>query len=463
MFLKNNAPGLNRMRALQWGSILFLYVLLPLMPLFLFLQAADPDITLFIRISRTAGIYGFVWYALQFVVTARNRIIERFVAQDRRLVLHMLTAVGVLLVVVVHTGFGNEKYASKLQAGLGGTADTIFLWATLFSGLFFSNYFIRFLPVLKPYRDKIAGFLRLTHERCLLLHYVMPVGMAVLISHIVFLPGQGLILFKTCMVMIGCSALSVFLYHKLIVSHKVRRCPWTVDAVIHESDSVVTVCLNPPPGRNFKHLAGQFCYIRPLDGHIPPESHPFTISSGPDEKQVCVSVKSSGDFTGRIKDITPGSRVSMDGPYGKFSYALVSPDRHLVFIAGGIGITPMLSMLRDLCMKDPKRKVILIWGARNETDLICLKEIQAIGKQMEQFVFEPVLSREPCWEGQKGRINRMLMTEIFNRNGVGMAPSDLMSFDFFICGPAQMTADMLQLLKQMKVSRDAIHTERFEF
>ena len=452
------------MRVSEFFLIFFLYLLLPLIPISFFLQTSDTNLTLNILISRIAGIYSFVWYARQFVVTTRNPWLEWFTAQDRRIILHMLSAVGLLMIVVVHTSFGNEKHASEIQAAVGGTADTIFLWATLFSGLFFSNYFIRFLPVLIPYRDKISAVFKLTHERCLLFHYVMPVGMAILLFHILLLPGQRLVIFKTCMAMIACSALFFFLYHKIVVPKMMQRHPWKVAKVIQESDSVVTLYFDPPPGKKLKHNAGQFCYIRLLNSSLPEQSHPFTISSGPEEERVSITVKQLGDFTARLKEISTKDLVCIDGAYGKFSYTQVPSQHILVFIAGGIGITPMLSMLKDLSIKDSNRKVILVWGARRETDLIRLTEIRKLSKQMKNFIFEPVLSRSPQWKGQKGHIDKTLLiqvlknhrcdTDLFNRSS---------GCEFFICGPAPMKSSVLQVLKENKISNHRVHTEKFTF
>jgi predicted ferric reductase len=452
------------MRVYGFFPIFSLYLLLPLIPISLFFQALDNNLTSFILISRIAGIYAFVWYALQFIITARNRLIEWFVAQDRRMTLHMLSAVGLLMIVFVHTSFGNDKYANEIQAAAGGTAETVFLWATLFSGLFFSNYFIRFTPVLIPYRDKISAVFKLTHERCLLFHYAMPAGMVILGFHILLIPGQGLTLFKTCMVIIACSALSFFLYQKIILPKIMQKYPWTVAKVIQESNSVVSLHFDPPCGRKLKHHAGQFCYLRLLNSELSDQSHPFTISSGPEDERLSITVKHLGDFTDRLNKVTAKDLVCIDGAYGKFTYTRAPSHHCLIFIAGGIGITPMLSMLKDLSIKDPKRKVILIWGARRETDLIRLKEIRKLSDQMGSFIFEPVLSRAPQWKGLKGHIDKTILLKVLNNHRCNMELSNhFPEYEFFICGPAPMANAVFQILKENKISTHRLHIERFTF
>lgn len=389
---------------------------------------------------------------------------ECFVAQDRRIILHMLSAVGLLMIVVVHTSFGNDKYASEIQAATGGTAETVFLWATIFSGLFFSNYFIRFTPVLIPYRDKISAVFKLTHERCLLFHYAMPAGMVILVFHILLIPGQGLILFKTCMVTIACSALSFFLYHKIILPRIMQKHPWTVAKVIQESNSVVSLHFDPPCGRKLKHHAGQFCYLRLLNSELSGQSHPFTISSGPEDERLSITAKQLGDFTTRLNKVKAKDLVCIDGAYGKFTYTRVPSHHCLVFIAGGVGITPMLSMLKDLSIKDPERKVILIWGANRETDLIRLDEIRRLSDQMGNFIFEPVLSNAPQWKGLKGHIDKTILFNVLNNPRCNMELSNHFSeYEFFICGPVPMANAVLQILKENRISNHRLHIERFAF
>ena len=77
------------------------------------------------------------------------------------------------------------------------------------------------------------------------------------------------------------------------------------------------------------------------------EEHPFTISSAPgDDGCLAFTVKASGDYTRALRQAVQGDRARVDGPYGRFSYVLrTQPGQPLLLIAGGVGITPMLSML----------------------------------------------------------------------------------------------------------------------
>lgn len=450
----------------MYKIIFFLFLshlLLPALPAYLFIQGAENHVSIYIIISRVAGIYAFVWYSMQFTLTTRIRLLERIYALDKRIILHMIFSLCTLAVVLIHTTFGNERAASELQAGFGGTADTVFLYAVLFSSLFFSNYFIRFVPYLIPYRDKISSRLRLTYERCQILHYAMPIGMLIVIFHIILLPGNNLIAFKICMTTISCIGLSVFFIHKFYIPKSAYKDPWNVNGIIEESETITTLSFEHSKGKQLKHSAGQFCYIRPIDETIPDQFHPFTISSGSRDNHPSITFKNVGDFTAQLKNIRTGVPVAIIGPYGQLSYSHV-PSRHaLVFIAGGIGITPMLSMLKDISEDDPDRKILLIWNVRFTSDFIRYEEIKSMGQQMRNFIFEPIVSGENQWEGRKGRISEALLTELFKIHEFYSINTQYSKTAFFICGPPLMTTTVCIALKKIGVKKVQIHTERFAF
>lgn len=442
-------------------ALVLLYLLLPLLPGYLFF-AAQTKITIPLLISKTAGIYAFVWYALQFVLTARLQAVERITSLDRRLSFHMKLAIVLIGIVFVHTLFGSEQYASRLQAGIGGTADTIFLWATLFSALFFTNYFIRYIPILIPYREKITAFFKLSHERYQLLHYAMPVSMTILIFHILLLPGEHLAAFKICMTVIAMAGLLIFGFQKFYMPRKALKSPWRVSEVIRESKTIITMTLSHPDSRRLFHYPGQFCYICPKDAAIPAGFHPFTISSPPDAPGLSFTIKDAGDFTHQLQQIRVHTQIGLIGPFGNFSYNRIPSGHALVLIAGGIGITPMLSMLRDISVKDSNRKVLLIWGVRHPSDLIRHQEIALLVNQMPNFIFEAIVSGPENWDTRKGRINGALLSELLSNYGF-LKESRCPGTAFFLCGPAAMNADILKSLKKMGISAAHIHTERFFF
>jgi predicted ferric reductase len=158
-------------------------------------------------------------------------------------------------------------------------------------------------------------------------------------------------------ILMACIYVAVLLY-KVWNRSRVRRHPFSVAEVSQETHDVWSLHFER---RHQDYKPGQFMIVQLVrDGKVS-EPHPFTISSSPTEDRLSISVKSVGDFTATIGDTKIADTAYIDSPYGVFSF-LNHDDRDLVFIAGGIGITPFMSMLGYIHDKKLERNVILIWG-----------------------------------------------------------------------------------------------------
>ena len=122
-----------------------------------------------------------------------------------------------------------------------------------------------------------------------------------------------------------------------------KRKKFAVTGSENISPSVLRIRFSPEQER-VSFRPGQFAYLRFLSESIPPDEHPFTISSSPAEPEIAVTVKSLGDFTEKLTLLKRGDSVVFDGP---MSFTPLPDGREKLFIAGGIGITPFLSVLRD--------------------------------------------------------------------------------------------------------------------
>lgn len=141
----------------------------------------------------------------------------------------------------------------------------------------------------------------------------------------------------------------------------------TVNDVIKHTGSVVSYRFKPQ-GRVPKFHAGQFLHLA-LDEYHPdapwPESRVFSIASAPSDRheELAVTISVKGQFTERIfKTLENGSECWLKLPYGEF---LFPPDRHLVLIAGGVGITPYLSLMKQMLEEKSQQAVTLCYGVRS--------------------------------------------------------------------------------------------------
>lgn len=229
---------------------------------------------------------------------------------------------------------------------------------------------------------------------------------------------------------------------------------YVIAAVTPESDQVITLELDTGvPGR-LPYLPGQFAFISVDANTISSEPHPFTISSTPTQPdRLTFTIKNSGDWTAGVKNIRKGDTLSLNGPFGLFSHLICPPQQPLVLIAGGIGITPMLSMLRYMQAAGDKRMVLLLWSNRHAQDLICRGELESIARDLTGLTMVHTFTGEKVAGTDFGRLDRPKLQALLSEVDRSAA--------VFICGPPRMMAQVTRDMRILGFKRRSIHTERF--
>lgn len=228
-----------------------------------------------------------------------------------------------------------------------------------------------------------------------------------------------------------------------------------VHVVRPESPTVSTLVLTCP-GRHggpwFR--PGQFAWLRLEQMSV--EEHPFTIaSSAADGGRVEFTVRHTGDFASRLRELHRGDPVWVDGPYGSFTPDAV-PSTGLVLIAGGVGITPMMSMLRTAADRGDRRPYRLVVHARDRADLLFRAELAHLRTCLDLQVTEVLRRPAPNWGGATGPIDTALLAAVLTDLG---EPGRRL--DYFVCGRPQLVADVLDTLGALGVPDDRMHTEQF--
>jgi len=166
-----------------------------------------------------------------------------------------------------------------------------------------------------------------------------------------------------------------------------------------------------------------------------------------------ITIKELGDFTSTIKELSPGETVYVDGPYGNFSM-----DEHhykdIIFIAGGIGSAPVMSMLRTFADRGCDRHLTFFYGNPTWESIIYREELAEIEEKIDLNLVH-VLERPPeDWQGEKGFIN----AEVLKRN----LPENYKDCTFFLCGPLPMIEAVERALHSLEVPLRHIHSEQYE-
>ncbi len=144
--------------------------------------------------------------------------------------------------------------------------------------------------------------------------------------------------------------------------------------------------------------------------------------------------------------------VWLSGPYGEFR--LRSTGAPILFIAGGSGMAPIWSMLRDMKEKGINRKARYFFGAQTRRDLFLVDELRQLEKEMPDFSYIPALSNEPeesGWTGEKG-----LITEVVERH-----VPDASEHEAYLCGSPGMIDACVRVLRKTGIREDRIYFDKF--
>jgi predicted ferric reductase len=232
---------------------------------------------------------------------------------------------------------------------------------------------------------------------------------------------------------------------------------FVVAEVRRESETVTTVSLAARDGSDteWDFAPGQFAWLR-LRRSVTGEEHPFTIASSPPlPGRVEFTIRDAGDFTRTIHRLRPGQPVWVDGPHGSFT-SDVPACEGVVMIAGGVGITPMMSMVRAAAHRGDPRPHRLVVVARSREDLLFREELGYLRQELDLEITEVLRRPHPGWEGHTGEINIGLLTAVL---GTGDYAHYL---DYFLCGPPGLVHDSLEALHALGIPAARIHTEQFD-
>jgi len=224
---------------------------------------------------------------------------------------------------------------------------------------------------------------------------------------------------------------------------------YRVVRVVQETPDVRSIYLktNSTP---MVYAPGQFAFVRFFSRGLSKEEHHFTLSASPTSNEISFTVKELGDYTGQLDLLREGDKALVDGPYGVFS----NQGEHgpFVFIAGGVGITPIMSMLRAMAKTSFREKATLIYGSRTKSEVVFYEELTEFAKKFENFTLIMVYSAEEVTGAYHGFITQEILQKEIT------TPTEQ---SYFLCGPKPMTRGIVKQLKTLNVPPSKIRTEVF--
>lgn len=396
------------------------------------------------------GVTAFVWYGLVLMLAGRIRVFDRVFGHDRVLVFHGYLAASAVLFSVVHAVLKYVYFGlGTVQVTIGLVALGLFLTVSSLTTLFMVLGIQHRLRLLARLRSFGVSHLGLDYSRLKFVHNFMSLAALCMVVHVMLASATMETNLRLGVIGgWGGLGIAVYVWHKLIRPLLNRRHGLTVEAVRALSDTVTELQLSSTPSR--RPGSGQFVYLRLLSRTCGSEEHPFTLSSAGNADKSRITIKALGDYTTRVSGVETGTRAIVDGPYGKFTPR--QREGTTLFLAGGIGITPCLSILREWDAEGVAYPTTLVWSVRRESDLIDDGYLNDLQERAETFRYVQVVTR-PEGEGTApGRIDRAMVAGVIEEPSATRA---------YLCGPDRFRRDIVRLLRECGVPRRAIHFERF--
>ncbi|MGG5888087.1 ferredoxin reductase family protein [Falsiroseomonas sp. HC035] len=436
---------------LRQAAWIALYLLLVLTPqALLFLGEIPPGRDFWWNFSMALGFAGMAMMGVQFALTARIRPMTSPFGVDIIYLFHRYLAWIALALVATHFGILWLWYEERLGHTINPLEAPWELTAGRAALVLFG-----LAVVTSEWRRRLRleyGLWRYTHV------VLATLGFAAAVAHIL---GIGYFtaspLNRALWLLATLSWLLLLVWTRLVKPLNQRREPWRVVEVRPGRNNVWTIAIEPDghPGlRPF--LPGQFAWLTLRNSPFGLREHPFTIASAPEElPRLEFGIKELGDFTGRIGEVRPGDPAWIDAPYGVFSIDRQPDAEGIVGVVGGVGITPMLSMLRSLVARGDLRPIWLFYGNKDWADVAYREELEALASRLDLRLVHILEEPPEGWQGETGFVTQ----DVLERH---LPPDPRPRLHCFLCGPTPMTAAAEAALRGMGVPASHIQTEIFE-
>lgn len=432
---------------LQGAFWLFVYFLVTLAPLFVLLLGPIPEARGFWReFSVALGFAGLAMMGWQFALTARFRRVKAPFGSDLVYFFHKQISFVAFFIILAHPIILFIISPDTLQLLNLTTAP----WRARAGVTAFVALFA--LIAISVWRKKF----KISYDRWRVWHGLLAVAAVTLamthilgVGHYVGTPWK-----RALWIGYGIAWIGLLFYLRIIKPWLELRRPYRVDQVRPERSNTWTIALHPDGHKGIKFSPGQFAWLTIWDSTFSDKEHPFSISSSAERsEQLEFTIKELGDFTARIKQVQPGQSVYLDGPHGAFSIDRQPTAPGYVFIAGGVGITPIMSMLRTLADRGNRRPLHLIYASRDWENVIFRDEIQELQTRLDLRVTHVLQYPPEDWEGASGFVTLELLKQSL--------PEKLGEYQYYICGPEPMMNAVEINLSKLGVPLTNFHSERF--
>lgn len=433
------------LRSAAWLATYLFFVLAPL--LLLLTGTLPPTRSFLTEFSAALGYSGLAIMGLQFGITARFRYVTEPWGEDVIYHFHRQISQFAVALVIIHPTL---MFIAHPELRVIPDPRTIPLGAL---AAFASVGALIVLVVTAIWRAE----LKIPYEWWHISHVAL--AMAAIGGGVIHMIGWGFYLAdpwkRGLWIGLVLFWIGLLFYVRLVKPLFQLRRPYRIAAVRQERGDTTTLVMQPDGHDGFRFEPGQFGWLTVWGSPFKITGHPFSFSSSAaaTDGQVEMSIRKLGDFTRTIPDLPVGKRIYLDGPYGAFTIG--NPADMHVLIAGGIGITPMISMIRTLADRGDTRPVILLYGNKDWDSISFREELDALQTRLDLTVVHVLSHAGDDWHGERGYING----DVLQRH----LPAPYAAHEYFICGAPPMMDAIEKSLEAIGVPMSKYHSERYSF
>ena len=405
-------------------------------------------------LGRLAGLVASVLMLLQVLLMARIPMVEQAWGQDELARVHRLVGFTSFNLMVAHIVLIIAGY--NLADASHGFVGTFLDQVLNAPGMLLATAGTLALCMVVVTSVRAARR-RLRYESWHLLHLYAYLGAGLALPHQLW-TGADFTRSTTATVfwwgVYGATLAAVLVFRVLVPVVRSYRHSLVVSHVVQESPTVTSVHLR---GRNLHRLTargGQFFSWRFLDGRGWTRANPYSLSAAPDGHSLRLTAASVGDSSSRLATLRPGTRVLVEGPYGRL-HAGVKVAHRNVLIGAGIGITPLRALLEEL---PPGRdETVVIHRISRADDAVLAHELVALARARGGRVHGVLGHRNPHGGWQPAG------APLPDHAALLQLVPDIAQRDVFVCGPPAWIDEVVEAALDAGVPAAAIHTERFSY
>lgn len=418
---------------LTWTAIL---VALPL-PLIILLNTSllDTNLNLFLY---DLGLIAYVWWLAIVYLSTRPQWLDRLIGLPAMYFVHGMLGVLALLAIFFHQQF---LFSMHTEIRLTGEwAWYLAVFGIAYASFFMSGWLVDRMPVAKRLKDRLQIFFK--HELSVWIHR-LHFGMIGLVwLHVHFINRIAILTpFMILFDLYTVYFLACYVWQKYIVDFG-SLVQGELIASTSLSPTVQELQIKVPKDHHYQ--AGDFYFMRFKDRRISSERHPFSVASAPskDGNILTFIIQGLGDFTKKVPNLPLGTRVELEGPFGRFGPIIEESflKQPIILYGLGSGIAPLKSIADEY---SGQRSVHIIWSGKNEQEMYYQEHFESLAKE----------NHLTSYHGKAHRFTKEELGEI-------LSAKEMRQGLFFIVGGVQTLLKVEKTLITLGISKNRIHDER---